>query len=108
MPYVRRPSHPEADEFGMVDKSLVFEPVKTRSDLPFPAIMSDCIEVQSQVDGKTYTSKSALRRSYREQGYVEVGNEWLNSEPKKPEPKVDRKAVRNSVGRAMTRAGYQF
>src|SRR5688500_7836220 len=75
------------------------------SSLPFPQIISDQIEVQSQVDGKIYTSKSGLRRHYRESNVIEVGNEWLNNEPKKPTPKIDRKAIRDSIGKAMNRVG---
>ena len=46
------------------------------SDLPSPMIISDHLDnLQSQSDGKIYTSKRALRRSYREQGMVEIGNE---------------------------------
>ena len=73
-----------------------------RSDLPFPMIMSDQIELKSMVDGRIYTSKAALRASYREKGYVEVGNEALKPAPK---PKPDRKAVRDALGRAFNRAG---
>lgn len=75
------------------------------SHLPAPMLITDNIELQSQVDGKTYTSKARLRRSYRERGYVEVGNEWLGKDFKKPEPKVDRKAIRDSVRKAAARVG---
>jgi len=65
-------------------------------------LITDHIEVQSQVDGKMYDSKSALRRSYKANGYIEVGNE-----PLKPGPRIkpDRKAIRDSVGKAMSRVG---
>ncbi len=33
--------------------------------------------IESMVDGKTYYSKSKLRRSYKEQGYIEKGNDRL-------------------------------
>jgi len=108
MSLVHRPNHPDADEFGMVDKAIAGEPTPARSNLPFPMIISDQIELKSMVDGKIYTSKSALRRSYRAKGYDEVGNEWLRNEPKRVEPKIDRRAIRDTVGRAMTRAGYSF
>lgn len=73
-----------------------------RSDLPCPRIMSDSIEITSMVDGKTYTSKAALRASYREKGYMEVGNEELKPPPK-PEP--DRKAIRESAAKALSQVG---
>jgi hypothetical protein len=80
---------------------------RKRSALAAPRITSDYIEgagsaVKSMVDGRMYDSKSALRRHYRERGYIEVGNERQEPPPK---PKPDRKAIRNSVGSAMVRAG---
>ncbi len=43
-----------------------------------PQVITDTIDgFQSQADGKMYDSKSAYRRTLREQGYVEVGNERL-------------------------------
>lgn len=83
----------------------VRKPVETRSALPCPSLISDQIEVTSQVDGRIYDSKAALRRSYKAKGYVEVGNDWLNKDFHKPEPKVDRKAIRDSVGKALNRVG---
>jgi len=73
------------------------------SELPFPRIMSDQIEIQSMADGKVYTSKAELRRSYRQQGYIEVGNEDVTQHVKRPKP--DRKPIREAVGRAMNRVG---
>lgn len=73
----------------------------SRSDLPAPMLISDQIEVKSMVDGKTYTSKSGLRKSYREGGYIEVGNE----EMKPPKRKSDRKGIRESVEKAFARTG---
>jgi len=46
-----------------------------RSDLAAPIIINDTIEVQSMSDGKHYTSKRALRQSYREQGVIEMGDQ---------------------------------
>ncbi len=46
-----------------------------RSHLPAPRIISDAVEVTSMLDGKTYTSKAALRSTYRAAGVEEVGNE---------------------------------
>lgn len=76
-------------------------PVK-RSALSAPMVVSDQIEVKSMVNGEMYTSKRALRRSYRERGYIEVGNEEQRI-PKKPKP--DRKRIREAVGKAFARVG---
>lgn len=53
--------------------------VKTnsRSDLPRPTVISDYVDVASPVSGEHFTSKSDLRRHYRANGVVEVGNEKL-------------------------------
>ena len=78
------------------------QPERKRSHLASPMIIADGIEVRSMVDGQTYTSKRALRQSYKAKGYVEVGNE----EPVlAPPPKQDRKAIRDSIGKAFNRAG---
>lgn len=77
---------------------------KARSRLPGPMVITDTIEpTKSMLDGRTYTSKSALRRTYREAGVTEVGNETqrLAQPPRKP----DRKGVEAAVGKAFSRAG---
>jgi hypothetical protein len=91
----------------LVDRDTYYtrRPAAKRSDLPAPMVMSDGIEVKSMVDGKIYTSKAALRQSYRAKGYVEVGNETLKAPPK---PKPDRKAISESVGKAFARAGISL
>lgn len=76
-----------------------------RSSLCAPMIMSDGIEVKSMVDGEIYTSKAALRQSYRAKGYVEVGNEQLKPPPK---PAPDRKGIAEAVGKAFSRAGISL
>lgn len=72
------------------------------SHLPCPSVISDYVDIKSMVDGQQYTSKSALRRSYRAKGYVEVGNEEQKVPPK---PKPDRKAIRESAAKALNRVG---
>ena len=69
-------------------------------DLAAPAVISDNLDyVQGQHDGKHYTSKRALRQSYREQGLTEVGNE----SPILEKPKVDhRAAAKASIQKAAS------
>lgn len=78
-----------------------------RSDLPGPMIISDTMEpVQSQLDGKFYDSKAALRSTYKAAGVVEVGNDSsvLNPKPfKRPKPK--REDIKASVNKAFSKAG---
>lgn len=79
-----------------------------RGDFPCPAVVSDDIgqAVYSGADGKQYTSKSALRATYRPEGnpqgyhYEEVGNE-----PIKPrEVTTDKAGIRESIRKAMANA----
>lgn len=70
-----------------------------------PIIMSDHIDpIQSQADGKTYDSKSALYRSYRADGnpqgihYECVGNENITNFKR---PMRDKNAAISAIKRAM-------
>ncbi len=73
------------------------------SELAAPTVIRDTIDpLQSMLDGKLYTSKAALRKTYREAGVTEVGND----KPKPfVKPKPDRKKIRAAVDRAFSRAG---
>ena len=83
------------------------ERVATRSDLSSPMITLDTMDaVQSQLDGKMYDSKAALRSTYRAAGMVELGNDSSVVEPKPfKKPKPNKKEIRESIGRAFNRAG---
>lgn len=72
-----------------------------RSDLPCPQVLSDQMDaVQSQVTGKFYESKSALRREYRATGHIEKGND--KRAPWKM-PRTPRAVIRESVRKAAAR-----
>lgn len=78
-----------------------------RSHLSAPMVISDNIDpVRSMADGKEYTSKAALRSTYKPSGnpdgisYAEVGNEVVGG---KPAPKVDEKAIHESLNKALAR-----
>jgi hypothetical protein len=74
---------------------------RPRSGLPAPRIIQDGIEMTSMLDGKTYTSKSALRATYRANGVEEVGNEKLT----RPATREYRpEGVRDDVRRAIAQA----
>ena len=76
------------------------------SDLPAPHCISDTMEpVQSQLDGQYYDSKSILRRTYREAGVVEVGNDVSLMSPASKTPETDLRSVNASVERAFSKAG---
>ncbi|TPK70198.1 hypothetical protein FJ930_19720 [Mesorhizobium sp. B2-4-15] len=59
-------------------------------------------ETQSMLDGKYYTSKSALRATYRVAGVEEVGNDPARLRRRK-KPKVDRKAIKDTLHKAAAR-----
>ena len=76
-----------------------------------PMVISDAMEpAQSMADGKVYTSKAAIRATYKPSGnpagesFVEVGNDPAMLKTK-PKPKPDRQAVKAAVGKAFSRAG---
>jgi hypothetical protein len=90
-------------------KPLAVEPRRCergpRSSLPFPMVLSDTMEpVQSQLDGRIYDSKSAIRATYKNAGVIEVGTDSARfKKPKKKRP--DRQAIRDSIERAKARVG---
>jgi ERCC4-type nuclease len=62
--------------------------------------------IRSMSDGKIYDSKSALRKQYKQAGVVEVGDDKSVTNPMPfKRPKVDRKAVSNTVDKAFAQAG---
>lgn len=74
-----------------------------RSNLPMPMLARDQMDpVQSQLDGKLYDSKSALRRTYKQAGVVEVGNDPARLRPP-PKPKQDEAGVRRTIEKAIAR-----
>jgi hypothetical protein len=74
-------------------------------------ISDEMAPTQSMLDGKYYTSKAALRRTYRPSGnaegahFAEVGNDPSLLRPRK-KPTPDRRAIQASVGKAFARAGF--
>ena len=57
------------------------------SPLPRPMLIRDHMEpLQGMHDGKFYDSKSALRRSYKEGGFVELGNDAPTTPSAPPRP----------------------
>lgn len=89
----------------------VYRRVRTEEERPkrgwgprLTFLRDDC-DVVSMVDGKRYTSKAALRASYKRHGYIEVGDQvdYVSQpvEPKEPE------GVGESVDMALERAGLK-
>jgi hypothetical protein len=82
-----------------------------RSDLAAPMLIRDSMDaVQSMLDGKMYDSKRGLRKTYREAGVIEVGDDKSYTDPerlaeRKRLKQASKKKIEASVGRAMSRAG---
>lgn len=75
------------------------EPAPARSSLPFPMLMLDTMpETQSMLDGKYYTSKSELRKTYRDAGMIELGNDEMKPFTR---PERDRAGDRAAIERAI-------
>ena len=72
-----------------------------------PAVISDTMApVRSMLDGRLYDSKASLRATYRAAGVTEVGNDpAIHRRSARRQP--DRRAIRESVGRAFARAGLE-
>lgn len=71
--FVYRPTHPEADVFGMVE-SQVAGP-KHVGD-PAPNVIGDTMALtRHMANGKHYDSKSQFREATKAAGCIEVGNE---------------------------------
>jgi len=83
------------------------KPNTKRSGLSAPLLIRDDMDpVQSQLDGKMYDSKSALRATYKSAGVVEVGNDSSAFEPQAmPKNGPDRTKVKAAVETAFSRAG---
>jgi len=71
--------------------------------IPVPYFISDtCEPMQHPLDQKFYTSKSTFEKITREGGYETVGNDPNRLKPR-PKPKADRKAIKESVQKAVAR-----
>jgi hypothetical protein len=97
------------DNYALIDFSKPMDiapkerPTGPRSGLTCPYLISDTMDpVQSQLDGRMYTSKSRLRETYKSAGVTEVGNDPARFR-KPPQVKPDRKAIRESLLKAKAK-----
>lgn len=105
-------------EYGWIDagngrqvyRRLIPHDDRARSDLPCPMLMIDSMEpTRSMADGQVYTSKSALRATYRASGnpqgkeYIEVGNEQKPREAKNGNVRRDPAKVKDTIAQAIAK-----
>lgn len=84
------------------------EPVGQRSGIPTPFVVSDTMDpVQSQLDGKMYTSKSALRATYKAAGVIEVGNDAQRLKPKERK-RSSKQEIRDSLKTAKEKVAARL
>lgn len=103
------PETGELVDAAIVDAKRFSKQCRARSDLPIPMIIHDNVEVQSQADGLWYSSKSALRKSYKHHGVVEIGDQQASPVAVKPKGKTKaerRKEIRDTVRTAASQLGF--
>ncbi len=77
-----------------------------RSHLPTPYVVSDTLpDLIGHHDGKRYDSKSSLRRSYKQAGVMELGNDAASYRA----PDVTKKVTKADVAAALRKVkeGYR-
>jgi hypothetical protein len=92
----------------LVPKGGAFDrrPSLPRSHLPAPMIISDHLpDLQSQLNGQVFDSKSSLRRHYKENGVVELGNDAPTEPTAPPRPEVTKREV--AVALDKVKQGYR-
>lgn len=98
-------------EGGLINKATgEFEPFDRNAPIKCPRIMTSDEQdpTLSMADGQYYTSKAAMRQSYKAthnpQGvdYLEVGNDKSYRDKAKENRKPDAKKLDDAVGRAFS------
>lgn len=97
MGLVYKPDHPEANENGMIDRSLLYY---ERGEAAY--VISDTMDLtRHMADNKMYDSKAKFREVTKAHGCIEVGNESATMlKPRKPAT-LDRRQRRDDIRRAI-------
>lgn len=97
MGLVYKPDHPEANENGMIDRSLLYY---EKGDSAY-VISDEMPEIRHMCDNKLYTSKAKFRETTRAHNCLEVGNEVSTLlKPRKP-VQMDRRKRADDIRRAI-------
>lgn len=96
--FVHRPDHPNANERGMVDKSLLYEEARIESAY----VISDTMEpTKHMATGEYFTSKAKFREQTRRSGCIEVGNETNFMMKPRKQVTPDREERRHHIKQAI-------
>ena len=110
--YVYRPNHPDADEFGHVEKSVAQEwdyynspdngAVIGNQRVTMNFISDSMPDTRHMANGKFYSSKEQFRKATKAAGCIELGNDSsvMNPKPKKL-PELDRRQRREDIRKAI-------
>lgn len=93
--YVYRPTHPEADQFGFIEKTLDY--LSTNSSAYY--IPDEMAPTAHMCSGKLFTSKKKFRNETKAYGCIEVGNDY--SRKGKSMVKLDRRERRDHIKQAI-------
>jgi len=99
MSLVYRPDHPQSNENGFIDKSLLLDNIH-RGAAAY-VITDEMSATRNMCDGKFYTSKAKFRATTKAYGCIEVGNETTTLlKPRKP-IELSRSERRDDIRRAI-------
>jgi len=95
--FIYRPQHAQADENGMIDRSLDYQVEVGVA----PNVISDIMsETRHMATGRFHTSKSEFRRDTKASGCIEIGNDPVLTRPRKPIP-LSREKRRDDIRRSV-------
>ena len=97
MGMIYRPDHPQANENGLIDRSLDYQPETGVA----PNVISDTMsETRHMATGRFHTSKSEFRKDTKASGCIEFGNDPALTRPRKPVP-LSREKRREDIRRTL-------
>ena len=85
------------------DQHCFVEFGKKKIEVNAPSIITDEIEPTMSMTGsdKIHTSKSTLRREYKEKGFVETGGDHLGAKPEVEDKEKYRKELRDDIEKTL-------
>lgn len=97
MALIYRPQHPQANQNGLVERSLVYAESES---LGLYVISDEMAATRHMADGNHYTSKAKFRAATKAAGCVEYGNDSSFGKPRKPIP-LSREKRREDIQRTI-------